>query len=93
MSLVTKGKWTFTKKTQKNLKLLEKEIDLLRTLGFEIYEDNDENRVTDVVIAVLAAKVSIVEIKEIEMEIVEGSGYQFFITEISSIGLDEIEKS
>ena len=73
--------------------LLEKEIDLLRTLSFEIYEDDDEYRATDVVITVLAAKVSIVEIEEIEKEIVEGSVYQSFITEISSLGLDEIEKS
>jgi len=73
--------------------LLEKEIDLLRTLSFEIYEDDDEYRATDVVITVLAAKVSIVEIEEIEKEIVEGSVYQSFITEISSLGLDHIEKS
>lgn len=73
--------------------LLEKEIDLLRTLSFEIYEDDDEYRATDVVITVLAAKVSIIEIEEIEKEIVEGSVYQSFITEISSLSLDYIEKS
>ena len=33
--------------------LLEKEIDLLRTLSFEIYEDDDEYMATDVVITVL----------------------------------------
>jgi hypothetical protein len=73
--------------------LLEKEIDLLKTLSFEIYEDDDEYRATDVVITVLAAKVTTIEIEEIEKEIVEGSVYQSFITEISSLGLDEIEKS
>ena len=73
--------------------LLEKEIDLLRTLSFEIYEDDDEYMATDVVITVLAAKVTTIEIEEIEKEIVEGSVYQSFITEVSSLGLDEIEKS
>jgi hypothetical protein len=73
--------------------LLETEIDLLKTLSFEIYEDDDEYMATDVVITVLAAKVSTIEIEEIEKEIVEGSVYQSFITEISSLGLDKIEKS
>ena len=73
--------------------LLEKEIDFLKDLSFEIYEDDDEYRATDVIITVLAAKVTTVEIEEIEREIVEGSVYQSFITEISSLGLDEIEKS
>jgi hypothetical protein len=73
--------------------LLEKEIDLLRTLSFEIYED-DEYMATAVVITVLAAKVTTIEIEEIEKERVEGSVYQAFITEISSLGFDdEIEKS
>lgn len=73
--------------------VLEKEIDLLQTLCFEIYEDDDDYMATSVNISILAAKVTTIEIDEIEKEIVEGSVYQSFIAEISSLGLDGIEKS
>jgi len=72
--------------------ILEKEIDILKTLSYEIYEDDDEYRATDVVITVLAAKVTTVEIEEIERVIVEGTVYQSFITEVSTLALDAIEK-
>lgn len=73
--------------------VLEKEIDLLQTLCFEIYEDDDDYMATSVNISILAAKVTTVEIDEIEKEIVENSVYQSFVKDISSMTLDSIEKS
>ncbi len=73
--------------------ILEQNIELLKDLCFEIYEDDDEYRATNVTISILASKVSTIEIDEIEKEIVENSVYQGFITEVSGMGLDHIEKS
>lgn len=96
--------WPFTKvinqrKMKINIKtpiefknLLEKEISLLKELSLEIYENDDEYKATDVVITVLAANVTTIEIEEIEKEIVEGTVYQSFITEVFSLTLDVIEK-
>lgn len=73
--------------------ILEKEIELVKDLCFEIYEDDDEYMATSVVVSILASKVTTFEIDEIEKEIVENSVYQGFIKEISLMELDQIEKS
>lgn len=94
------GGVSYQKKMSINIKtpiefkaFLEKEIDLLKTLSFEIYEDDDEYMATDVIITVLAAKVTMIEVEEIEKEIVEGTVYQSFMTEVNNMKLDSTEKS
>lgn len=73
--------------------ILEKDIDLIKTLCFEIYEDDDEYMATNVVTSILASKVTTIEIDEIEKEIVENTVYQGFIKEVTLMELDHIEKS
>ena len=73
--------------------ILEKELDLIKNLCFEIYEDDDDYMATSIVVSILASKVTTIEIDEIEKEIVENTVYQSFIKEISQMELDQIEKS
>lgn len=73
--------------------ILEKELDLIKNICFEIYEDDDDYMATSVVVSILASKVTTIEIDEIEKEIVENTVYQSFIKEISQMELDQIEKS
>lgn len=73
--------------------ILENEIELLQSLCFEIYEDDDEYMATNVNISILAAKVTTVEIDEIEKEMIEDSVYQSFIKDVSLMTLDNVERS
>lgn len=73
--------------------ILENELDLIKTLCFEIYEDDDDYMATSVGISILASRVTTVEINEIEQEIIENSVYQAFVNEVSQMNLDPIEKS
>ena len=73
--------------------VLENELELIKNLCFEIYEDDDDYMATSVGVSILASKVTTVEINEIEKEIVENSVYQAFINEITQMNLDSIEKS
>lgn len=73
--------------------IIENEIDLIKNLCFEIYEDDDDYMATNIKTSILASKVTTIEINEIEREIVENSVYQNFIRDISSMNLDNIEKS
>lgn len=73
--------------------VLEKEIDLIKSLCFEIYENDDDYKATSVSVSILSSKVTTIEIDKIEKEIVENTVYQSFIKEISQLELDRIEKS
>lgn len=73
--------------------ILENEIETIKTLCFEIYEADDEYMATSVRFSILASKVTTIEINEIEQEIVENSTYQHFVRDISSMNLNNIEKS
>lgn len=73
-------------------KILESNIDKIKSICFEIYEDDAEYRAESVSISILANKVTSIEIDEIEKEIVEESIYNNFIREISTINIDAIEK-
>lgn len=73
-------------------KLLESNLDKIRAICFEIYEDDEEYRAESVSVSILANKVTSVELDEIEKEIVEESIYNNFIMEISTINIDIIEK-
>ena len=73
-------------------KLLESNLDKIRAICFEIYEDDEEYRAESVSVSILANKVTSVELDEIEKEIVEESIYNNFIMEISTINIDTIEK-
>lgn len=73
-------------------KILENQLNKIKEVCFEIYEDDDEYRAEDVRVTTLASKVSSIEIDEIEREIVEESIYNNFIMEISTMNIDAIER-
>lgn len=104
--IVYDKQWEFTKvvsdqrKLHINIKtplsyksILEKELKFVESLCFEIYEDDDDYMPTSVGISILASKVTTVEINQIEQEIIENSVYQAFVSEVSQMNLDHIEKS
>jgi hypothetical protein len=73
--------------------ILEKELDFVRGLCFEIYEDDDDYMATSVGVSIMAARVTTVEINQIDQEIIENSVYQAFVREVSQMNLDPIEES
>lgn len=73
-------------------KILENQINKIKKICFEIYEDDDEYRAQEVTVSILAQRVTSIEIDEIEKEIVEESIYNNFIMEISTMNMDAIEK-
>ncbi|WP_143316907.1 hypothetical protein [Clostridium sp. HBUAS56017] len=72
-------------------KILESNLDKIKSICFEIYEDDEEYRAELVSVSTLENKVTSVELDEIEKVIVEESIYNNFIREISSISIDTIE--
>lgn len=74
-------------------KLIEENRDLIQSMCFEIYEDDDDYMATEVKVSILASKVTTFEINEIENYIQENTVYQAFINEITHMNLDSIEKS
>lgn len=73
-------------------KILENQINKIKKICFEIYEDDDEYRAQEITVSILAQRVTSIEIDEIEKEIVEESIYNNFIMEISTMNMDAIEK-